>query len=668
MKRTQPSYALDACLILVLCGALIWPLFTLHHMNNWASIESTFIADGRFLKDRLPHPGWQPLWYCGGRFDYIYPPALRYGTALIASVFGVDTFRSYHLYVALFYCLAMVGVYWLLRVLTGSRGLAWLGAVASAFISPTYLFFHDIRLDAAAEYSLPMRLNVLVRYGEGPHMTAFAWLPFALAAAWVALPGRRPAALGLAALFSALVVSNNFYGATALVLLFAPLVWAAWLTSRNHWVWLRAAAIAGLAYGLTAFWLTPSYLEVTLRNMNLVSRPGNLWSFPVAAATALVFCAVTYKAAKGRPDRAWPVFVWGALVSMGLTVFGEHYIGFRLMGEPARLVPELDLVLILVACELLRRAWNWPQAGWRRWALRLALAMAVVACFVPSKRYASHAWKVFHEDADWERRIEYRLTSWLKESLPDSRVLATGSLRFWFNAWHDLAQVGGGSEQGVQNQRVVPGYLEVVVGENPEIAVLWLQALGADAVLVHTDPSMEVYKDFVHPKKFEGILPVLHDSGEGDRVYGVPRRFPGLARVVDPNKLRSLERLDVGVSWEAVRAYVEAVEQGPDSEATWQREGTTKVLIRATLREGEAVLAQENWDPAWKAYAGGKSIPIEEDPLGFMLIRAPAGEQEITLVFATPLENQFGRGLTALSCLIFLGLLVAGARGRKNAP
>jgi len=32
--------------------------------------------------------------------------------------------------------------------------------------------------------------------------------------------------------------------------------------------------------------------------------------------------------------------------------------------------------------------------------------------------------------------------------------MATGSLRFWFDAWHDLAQLGGGSDQGLRNPLV----------------------------------------------------------------------------------------------------------------------------------------------------------------------------------------------------------------------
>jgi hypothetical protein len=71
--------ALKDSLLVLFFPILIGPLFRLKYMENWRSIESTFISDARMLDEHLPHPGWQPRWHCGTRFDYDYPPALRYG-------------------------------------------------------------------------------------------------------------------------------------------------------------------------------------------------------------------------------------------------------------------------------------------------------------------------------------------------------------------------------------------------------------------------------------------------------------------------------------------------------------------------------------------------------------------------------------------------------------
>src|ERR1051326_9306443 len=77
---------LDFFLLFAFAVALIRPFLKAKYLDKWASIESTFIGDARFLLAHWPHPQWQPLWYGGTRFDYIYPPGIRYGTAAVSMV------------------------------------------------------------------------------------------------------------------------------------------------------------------------------------------------------------------------------------------------------------------------------------------------------------------------------------------------------------------------------------------------------------------------------------------------------------------------------------------------------------------------------------------------------------------------------------------------------
>src|SRR5689334_8185830 len=133
----------DCGIILLGAALLILPLWRIEYLRNWGSIDSTFIADARFLKEHWPHPAWLPLWYCGTRFDYIYPPALRYGTAALAKMFPILPVRAYHLYTAFFYCLGIAGVYMFARVVAKSRGSAWLSALGTLLLSPSLLLFRD---------------------------------------------------------------------------------------------------------------------------------------------------------------------------------------------------------------------------------------------------------------------------------------------------------------------------------------------------------------------------------------------------------------------------------------------------------------------------------------------------------------------------------------------
>lgn len=659
MKRSH-WIVLDAAAIFFLAVVLVGPWLRLKYLDNWSSIESTFIADARFLQGHLPHPEWQPNWYCGTRWDYIYPPALRYGSALISKALGVIPAKGYHIYTGLFYCLGIAGVYLLARLGSGSRAAGWLAAAATATLSPAFLFLDIYHHEARTVHWLPQRLSVLVRYGEGPHMSALAVLGLALAAAWFGLRKGRPGALALAAALSALVVANNFYGATALAVFFPILAWAVWLGEQDSRVWLRAAAIAALAWGLTAAWLTPSYVRVTLDNLKLVSQPGNNWSRAVAVAAVALFAWTSWRWARSRPQRSWTVFVLGSLVFFSLNVLGHHFLGFRVTGEPLRLVPELDLAIILAVVEGLRLLWD---RSWLRRGAAIAAAAAAFSCAWP---YLSHAWTPFVRDIYFDRRVEYRVTEWLAKNMPASRVLATGSVRFWFNAWHDLPQVGGGSEQGLINQAVIAAMWQITGGDDPQPAIEWLQCLGADAVIVSDKESEEIYHDFVHPRKFDGKLDVVWDDHKGNRVYRVPRRWPAPARVVDRAASQRLHPPAGGDEAAVVRAYADLVEKGPGAPVDLRRESLTSIRLRARLAPAQSLLVQETFDPYWRAYEGNQRLPVHKDAMGFMRIDAPPGDRDILLVFETPLENRAGRVFSAASGLLVLGLMGIGIR-RKEA-
>ena len=645
MKR---SVLLDCLLLSILTGALIQPLFRLRYLDNWASIESTFISDARFLDQHWPHPRWQPLWYCGTRFDYVYPPALRYGTAAMVRVFALEPVRAYHVYCALFYCLGIAGIYFLARVGGGSRGAAWLAACGGALLAPS-LPLLPAAAWAEGWWRVPQRLGVLLRWGEGPHISALAVIPTALGLAWIALRRGRRLAVAAAAAACALVVSTNFYGAASLAMFFPLLVGSLWITYQDPRIWRRAAAVAALGYGLTAFWLTPSYLRVTLDNMKWVARPGNAWSVVILAAALAAWAGLSYKLARGRPERAWTVFLAGSLVVFSLVVMGFFHFGLRIMGEASRQIPELDLVLILASAEVVRRVWQLPQR-----AARTACWILVALAFFTGARYVRHAWSIFPPDPHYQQRVEYQLSGWVARNLPDARVYTSGSVRFWYDAWHDLAEVGGGSDQGLLNGILMAAQWHIMQDRDPALATLWLQALGADAVIVHGKASREIYHDFADPGKFAGLLRVLYENGVGDVIYEVPRRAPGLARVVDAQALRALPPV-APEGGETLRAYVAAVEHGPDAPAsiTWQ--GTDTLVVHARTSVGEAVVVQVTYDPSWRAYVGAREAPIRKDPLGFMLIEAPPGDQPIRMVFELPFENAAGRVLSLLALAVFCG-------------
>ncbi len=644
------TFLLDGLLLLCLACFLIKPLFRLKYLDNWGLIESTFIAEGRMLGEQLPHPGWQPLWYCGTRTDYIYPAALVYGTALVSRLGHVVPARAYHLYTAIFYVLGIVAVYWLVRIGSASRAAACLSAVATALLSPSFLFLTNIRHGSA--HWIPQRLHALMAWGEGPHISALSILPAALAATFLALRKWRPGALAAAAGLCAFVVANNFYGATALALFYPIVVWSVWISERRVGVFLRAAAIVLLAYGLSAFWLTPSYIQITLLNLKWVSQAGNFHSLAVMLIAVALYLLFSWRFGSGRPQREWSVFVIGSVVIFGVYVLGYFYFGLLTAGDPARLVPELDLVLILGCVELARIFWKRPR-------LRTGVAVVTLIAFTPAVRYLTHAWSPFPKSRPVENVFEYQTAKWVHDYLPGERVLPSGSIRFWFDAWSDNAQPDGGSMQGMLNQIIPIAIFQIQQGPRADLAILWLQALGTSAVVVPSKSSPEAYHDYSSPEKFRGVTPVLYDDGRGTRIYRIPRINPGIVRIVDDARMREVGPIRNGDDRESLMKYVSAVEDPAQPAATMKWRGFDEAEIEAAAKPGQSLLIQETWDPGWHAYENGRELPVRLEPvMGFMLIDLPVGVHAIDLRFRTPLENRVGEGLFVLSALAAASLAV----------
>ena len=250
MRFGKRSWRLDTFLLFLFTTILIFPLWRLNYLNNWSSIESTFIADARMLRENWPHHLWQPLWYCGTRADYVYPPGLSSGVAMLSLALHASFAHAYHILIALFYATGIVAVYLWARTGTGLRSAGWLAAIGVALLSPCFLFFPDVRLDSP--HLVPWRLHVLMTYGEGPHISSLSLLPLVWLTAWRRFLGGGLGWLFLSAGAAAAVVTINFYGATALAISFSLLLWSCWLEKRDWRIFRDGFAICALAYSLTS--------------------------------------------------------------------------------------------------------------------------------------------------------------------------------------------------------------------------------------------------------------------------------------------------------------------------------------------------------------------------------------------------------------------------------
>ena len=267
---------------------------------------------------------------------------------------------------------------------------------------------------------------------------------------------------------------------------------------------------------------------------------------------------------------AYSVFVFGSLLLIGLNVLGYYYFHFRVIGEPPRLVPELDLVIILAATAILRALWNRRSKLPERVRLARALALVLVLC----------------RRLDWPPLCPPRLGS-LSARLGLSAACRVSHVRLDHRAFAASANLRGrlpallvghlarpgaaraaARNRGSLNSHVVPAQWELNLGPSPELGVRWLTALGADAAIVNDRQSQEIIsRSSILRTSYVGVLPILYDDHEGNVIYRVPRRYPSLARVVDSSDcevLRPLAQTDL----ESLRAYTAVIEEGPDAPTT----------------------------------------------------------------------------------------------------
>ncbi|HTB13857.1 MAG TPA: hypothetical protein VK752_19920 [Bryobacteraceae bacterium] len=643
------SWWIDGAVVFALAAVLVLPVFRLEYLDNWKSIEGAFVADGRALAENWPHHLWQPLWYCGTRADYVYPPGPRYGVAIFSTLLRVSAVRGYHFFIGFCYAFGFLVLYLWTRMATGSRGAAWFATVSIAVGSPSFLVLPDIWNDSM--FHVPQRLHALMTYGEGPHISSLAMLPIAWLGAWKRFHGGSARWLCLSAIGIALTVTINFYGLTAISITMPLLVWAC-LLERPDWRVVRDAALIGaLGWGLTAWWLVPSYIKVTSRNLYLVSPPGNSWSLPALIVLLVIYLAVSLLVRRLSGFSGYTFFIWSGLWWLAVYILGFRWFGFQVAGNPIRLVPEMDVFAILCFVQLAGILWRWKPAA------RVALVVLLFFAYRPSRRYLKHAYHEFPKEPNWSERVEYKTETWLYEHFPNERTFVTGTIRFWFDAWHDEQEADGAAQQGILNP-VLPGAQWLVMhGTDPMVIKWWLQALGVDILVVPGKDSQEPYKDIEDPKKYDAVLPLLRDDGEGNRYYRVPRGSTGIVRVVDRARLEAVPAIRVEGLTTQVQAYAEAVESGPAGDrARCKWRGSDALDVTADVAPGEALLVQETYDPNWHAYEGGRPQVVQADAVGHMLIALSPGTHSIRMVFEAPAEVIAGRiaGIVSLLVIAFV--------------
>ena len=511
---------------------------------------------------------------------------------------------------------------------------------------------------------LPWRIQVLAKYGEGPHNTGLTLLPLVLLAVWRAGKDHGYPRVLAAALLLAAVPLTNWVAAFALAISCLLLLLAAW-GEPGFQAW-RVFAAAALAWLLACFWLTPSFVKTIVFNWPVDSFAYQLGRQQVWLLGGMIASALAIRA----------VFRWlrGSfylcLVTLGAFVFGWISTAFYVYGidtlpESRRYAIEFELFLALALVEGFRLAMRSPNTTVRLCAIGTGAVMFLVGA--PQLwAYVTQGWQRWRPSPP-EETVEFRLARWIAQHPPQGRVFASGGMRFRLDSWFDIPQVGGGFETGLQNRIPVELAYQIRAagnlrpGHETEDTLLRLKALGAEYVVVHGPKSREYYRDFVRPERVAGLTAVYRI--EDDVIYALPSR--PLAHLVRPDDLPGADARDRA---EALAIYVAAIEDPsrPPLQLQWADPGG--LSIAGPAAPGNLISLQVNADPGWRATQDGHPIEIARDHLGFMVLHpSPSASTHIELRYGGTAEQRI---MAVLCAVAWLGALFVWFRvtTRKLRP
>lgn len=641
-----PAVAALAALNAWIC----WRLFTLEYLDQFGSVDGAFVSIARYLSHHWADHSWWPLWHCGMPYEDTYVPLLHLLVAMVSTLGSVSAVHAYHMVVGIAYSLGPVTLYLMAAYLGSARGSAFLSALTYSLFSPSTLFMPAVARDVGGVL-FGRRLQVLTVYGEGPHISAMTLLPVVILALAYALAKRSGRALALAALALALVFLINVPGtmATALAVFCWMVVQPA---GSRRAAWTLAAGAAVLAYLIACYGIPPSSELTVLENIGRMHQ-----GFSEAAKMVPLLLALLLGAVAGAgyllSGTRLPLVVRFAALYFALTaalVLTATPQKFELLPQAGRLQLEMEMGACLIAGAL---GWLVYVHSPRRLQLVLLLLLAVGVGY-QVEHYRRRA-RIDIRPADLAARSEHASAMWADAHLTGERVYVTGSDSFWWNAFTDVPQVIGCCDQGESLTVLanMPYLIRSATGPYHEILTkAYLQAFGAQAIVVSGPQSTDTYKDILVPGRFDAMLPILHRE-LGDTIYAVPQRSPSLAHVV-----RAGETVPASATPYQVYDYSLVIEDParPSADFQWLDSGTAR--IRAELARADLISVQVPWFSGWEAWVGNRRIPISADGLGFQVLHpACEGRCEIALRW-TGRPDRVPSALVSLAALGFLAGLV----------
>ena len=648
--QAPTSYVRLSVLLLLLVNlAIVAKLFGVEYSAYTGSIEGTFIAIPRIM---AKYPGqwqWWPFWNGGLPFECAYLPFTHWLVAGFSLLTRLSAARSFHIVTAGIYLGSAPAVFWMALELSRRWGASLIAALTYSSVSASALLVPAIAVDAGGALNL-RRLQCLVFYGESPHTAALALVPVAVVCFSRALTTRRVKWQLLAGGAAACVVLSNAFGIVMLAL--ALVCWLMAFPQRPWWrAPLTVAAIAALTYCWISPWLSPAMIRAIHANAATTGGDyrytGRTW-----VALALVAGGFLLLWLALRIFRASSYLRFFLLLGYAPTaIVMSGYLGnAAIIPQPTRYQLDVDLVLplaiVFAAASILDRI---PARA------RFALSAVVVAALAFQIVHAALFARDLIRPADPGGLSCYRIARWLDAHRPGERAFISGADSFWFNDFTDNPQLMGGHDQHTVNTFLPIVRFTIYSGMNAgdrdtEYSIFWLKAFGTHLISVpgNNDPSKG---GLVHPRKFDGILPLLWRSQAGS-IYEVPARSSSLAHVIPASAI--VTRTPVhGLDIAPVEAYVAALEDPALPPAPFRWKNLSEAEIDATVSPGQVIAVQVTYERGWEAWANGKPQRVFGDAIGQMVIEPDClGPCRISLRYTGGWEHRATRAMSLAAMLV----------------
>jgi len=667
-ERVTWPVAAGGLILFALNAYTAGPWFGIEYLDGRQSIEGAFIGLARYILHNPAQTAWFPFWYNGVPFENTYPPLLNYAVAGSAWLTGLSVPRAYHVVTGVFYCLGPVALYALAYRLSRSLAPSFFAGLLFSLLSPSLWILPKILADSFSPW-IPRRFHVLAWYGGGPQIVALTLVMVAILALDFALSKPRPHRLFLGAAAVAAALLTNWVGAFALA-------WAAvayWVCQRR--LNLRAAAaflalIGIFAYALVLRWLPPTTVADIARNAQISGGHYPMDAGRVAGLMAFLVLMVGIGFVLRRTSLD-PALCFGLVLAVPMWGIPglEEATGFYVIPQPHRYQVETELAAALAIAFPLTRLIARTPAVFRVAAVLAAAAAAIVQ----TSQYRSYADR-WVRPVDVEKTLEWQVGDQVARRYPGRRLYAVGSVRYWLPAFHDIAQFGGGFGPGIRlPQWWITDYAIHWPKGHGQLTTAWLRAYGVDLVCAGDERTLDVWRVWRDPGKFDRILPVVWRSG-GDAIYEVPRRSRSLAHIVPEASLVRRAPEDLLDSLEIER-YVEALEDARNPVATFRWLSASAAAIEvdeARPDSGQALSVQIAFDRRWRVECDGKRLESFPDGLGQLVIRPPGpGRRRIFLTFEPEAATRVLTAVAWLAGMLSLAWVPGGgflARRRDITP